>query len=60
MKIYAATWLTDRSLGKSLTRKNWKARLLSFHFLMEQKITPFLLKKYYSTGKCDPRKTKNK
>ena len=53
-----ATWLTDRSLGKSLTKKKVRRRLVSFHFLKEQEITKPLLVQYCETGRCDPRKTK--
>lgn len=59
MKIYLATWLTDRSLGKSLTKKDGNTRLLSYHFLLEQGISTGLLKEYLETGECDPRKSKN-
>ena len=51
-------WLTDRSLGESLTKKKAKRRLASFYFLREQEITSLLLTEYYETGRCDPRKTK--
>ena len=60
MKIYFATWLTDRSLGRSLTKKKGSKRLLSFHFLREQGITTPLLTQYCRTGRCDPRKNKDK
>ena len=53
-----SAWLTDRSLGKSLTKKGASRRLLSFYFLIEQKISSALLAKYHETGKCDPRKHK--
>jgi len=58
MKIFMSAWLTDRSLGKSLTKKGASRRLLSFYFLIEQKISSALLAKYHETGKCDPRKHK--
>ena len=58
MKVYFATWLTDRSLGKSLNKKKGKTRLLSFHFLREQNITNPLFEEYIETGECDPRKNK--
>ena len=60
MKIYFATWLTDRSLGTSLNNKNGNCRLLSFHFLIEQEITNPLFQEYIATGSCDPRKNKEK
>jgi len=56
MKIYMATWLTDRSLGRSLTKKKANRRLVSFYFLKEQEITKVLLTQYCITGRCDPRK----
>lgn len=58
MKIYFASWLTDRSLGTSLTKKKANKRLLSFYFLFEQKIEPSQLIKYVETGRCDLRKIK--
>ena len=58
MKIYMAMWLTDRSLGESLTKKRASKRLVSFFFLREQGITKALLTQYYETGRCDPRKKK--
>jgi hypothetical protein len=58
MKIYFAAWLTDRSLGDSLTKKGAKTRLLSFYFLREQNITDEMIAEYSQTGKCDPRKNK--
>ena len=60
MKVFFATWLTDRSLGTSLSKKKGSSRLLSFHFLREQEITSSLLSEYSKTGECDPRKNKNK
>jgi hypothetical protein len=59
MKIYLATWLTDRSLGSSLTKKKAPRRLLSYYFLIEQQIDNFLFKEYNITGRCDPRKIKD-
>ncbi len=60
MKIYMATWLTDRTLGRSPTKKKANNRLLSFHFLREQEITFEQLRQYTRTGRVDPRKTKEK
>jgi hypothetical protein len=34
--IYFATWLADKSLGDSLTKKKGNNRLMSYHFLREQ------------------------
>ena len=58
MKIFFATWLTDRSLGRSLTKKKAGRRLLSYYFLLEQEVSTSLLNKYCLTGRCDPRKRK--
>lgn len=58
MKIIFATWLTDRTLGTSLTKKGGSQRLVSYHFLLEQKITRKHLIKYVETGNADVRKTK--
>ena len=51
MKIFFATWLVDRSHGTSLSKKKASSRLLSFHFLREQKITKQEIKRYCSEGK---------
>lgn len=51
-------WLTDRTLGTSLTKKKANKRLLSYHFLVDQKISPEHIKQYARTGRCDVRKTK--
>lgn len=58
MKIYLSAWLTDRSLGHSLTKKRAPRRLLSYFFLVEQKIKKALFVEYIVTGRCDPRKRK--
>ena len=60
MRIYLSTWLTDRSLGESLTKKRARNRLISYYFLLEQKISNALLKEYVESGRCDPRKEKEK
>jgi hypothetical protein len=60
MKIYLATWLTDRSLGNSLTKKKAPRRLLSYYFLLEQEISGELFNQYCIHGRCDPRKNKDK
>lgn len=60
MKIYMATWLTEWAQGRSLTKKRASNRLISFHFLREQEITFEQLRQYIRTGRCDPRKTKEK
>lgn len=58
MKIYFATWLFDRTLGKSLTKKKARNRLLSYYFLVEQGISEEDLSKYIRTGRLDARKGK--
>jgi hypothetical protein len=58
MQIFLATWLTDRSLGSSMTKKKASRRLLSYHFLKEQNITQELFQQYVQTGRCDPRQKK--
>lgn len=58
MKIYLSAWLADISLGQSMTKKKAIRRLLSYHFLVEQKITSELLVEYYQRGRCNPRKEK--
>jgi hypothetical protein len=37
MKIYFATWLLEKSQGKSLTKKKVNTRLLSFFHTKEKK-----------------------
>lgn len=58
MKIYMAAWLSDRSLGKSLTKKRGNRRLLSFFFLTDQGISQDQFIQYIETGRLDPRKNK--
>jgi hypothetical protein len=58
MKIYLAMWLTDRTLGQSLTKKGARKRLASYFFLKEQSISNPQLKQYIKTGRLDPRKNK--
>lgn len=58
MKIYLATWLGDRSLGKSLTKKGGSRRLVSYHFILDQGVSTKHLRKYIKTGKADIRKKK--
>jgi len=60
MKIYMATWLFDRTLGTSLTKKKGSKRLLSYHFIVEQGISTEQINQYCRTGRLDPRKTKEK
>lgn len=59
MKIFLSTWLTDVSLGNSLTKKKARHRLISYYFLIEQKITTELLRKYILSGRADCRKNKD-
>lgn len=58
MKIYFAMWLTDPTLGESLTKKEAKNRLGSYYFLKDQSITSEMLRTYIKTGTCNPRKNK--
>jgi hypothetical protein len=58
MKIYFASWLTDATLGISLTRKKANRRLLSFHFIRTQGGTKELLNRYSVTGRANVRKEK--
>lgn len=51
-------WLTDRTLGQSLTKKGARKRLASYFFLKEQSISNPQLKQYIKTGRLDPRKNK--
>jgi len=58
MKIYFATWLYDRTLGNSLTRKRASTRLISYYFIKDQEITDDQLLKYIKTGRLDTRKNR--
>jgi len=58
MKIYFATWLYDRTLGNSLTRKKANTRLISYYFIKDQEVTDDQLLKYVKTGRLDTRKNK--
>lgn len=54
MKIYFATWLEDKSLGKSMTELGANNRLLSYHFLkvgVSAKLPKNALRRYIKTGK---------
>lgn len=56
MKIYLATWLFDKTLGISMTKKKGSQRLVSYHFLREQGISKDNLLEYCKTGKYNPNK----
>lgn len=58
MRIYLATWLVDRSVGDTLTKKGATKRLLSYFFLKTQDIPQKGFIEYIETGKFDPRKSK--
>lgn len=58
MKIYFATWLTDRSLGETATKMRAFNRLVSFFFLKSQQIENNSFEEYQKTGMFDPRKKK--
>lgn len=60
MKVYFATWLADRALGRGLTKKRGNNRLLSYYFLKEQEVIQEQLCRYCETGRCDIRKTKRR
>lgn len=60
MKIFFATWLTDESLGVSLTKNQAMPRLISYHFISQQKITHEQLQEYANTGMVKVTKTKRK
>ena len=53
MKIYLATWLLETSQGDALTKKGGDHRLLSYHFITDQKVTDPTFRKYCETGKAD-------
>jgi hypothetical protein len=56
MRIYLATWLFDKTLGRSLTKKKASNRLLSYHFLTQQEITNEQLSKYCTSGRLNTSK----
>ncbi len=58
MKVYFATWLVDRTLGVSLTKKRANVRLLSYYFLSAQGISHPQFVFYIKTGRLDTRKNK--
>lgn len=58
MEIHFATWLFDRTLGKSLTKKGASNRLLSYYFLVDGGIKKKQLNEYVNTGELDSRKNK--
>ena len=49
MKIYLATWVNDPD-GITLTNKDARRRLTSFHFIKEHKLSGNLLKEWVQTG----------
>ena len=60
MNVIFATWLYDRSLGRSLTKLGERDRLVSYYFLQDQGIEDWHLEKYIRTGRFDPTKKKIK
>jgi len=56
MKIYFASWLFDKTLGNSLTKKKANTRLLSYHFIKEGETTKEQLQQYCKTGRLNPSK----
>jgi CO dehydrogenase/acetyl-CoA synthase alpha subunit len=58
MKIYLSTWLTDRTLGNTMTKKKGDRRLLSYFFLISQNIPVEGFRDYCTFGRCDVRKNK--
>ena len=55
MKIYLATWVGEKIQGVELTNMKYKNRLVSYYFLLEQKITPKELVTYCKTGDYEDR-----
>ena len=51
MKIYLATWVSEKAQGQSLTRIGMKKRLVSYHSLIDQNIITKQFVKYIQTGK---------
>ena len=58
MKVFMATWLFDRTLGRSSTKLRSRSRLLSFYFIKEQELNNEQFQNYITTGRLDPRKKK--
>jgi hypothetical protein len=60
MKIYLATWLFDKTLGRSLTKQKASKRLLSYFFIKQGATSSEQFRKYIRTGRLDPAKDKKK
>jgi len=59
MKVYFATWLVDETLGRSLTKKRANTRLVSYHFIKEQKVTDEELIQYVKIGRVSRKKQRD-
>jgi len=51
VKIYLATWLSERAQGEALTKCEESRRLTSFYFLKAQNISLSDFQQYVNTGK---------
>lgn len=51
MKIYLATWIGDPAHGECLTKVGHNKRLLSYYFILEQRIKRKKLIEYFKTIK---------
>lgn len=58
MKIYLATWLAEKEQGRALTKIRNSRRLLSYHFLHEQKVNFEQLQQYVRIGRVNLRPAK--
>lgn len=58
MKIYLSTWLAEKAQGEALTHTKASHRLLSYFFLLEQKVSKVKLRRYLNQGIVDLRKGK--
>lgn len=58
MKIYLATWLFDKSLGESLTKKRARQRLLSYFFITADRTTKEELVQYIEQGFVNSKRKK--
>ena len=53
MRIYFATWLFEKSHGKSCTKQKANNRLLSYFFLNQGEISKIQLENYVKRGRLN-------
>lgn len=60
MRIFFATWLAEKSHGEALTKCGARQRLLSYHFIKEQKVSKTGIETYCKDGILDLKDKPNK